>query len=176
MHEITGNSITRLPIQTKRMSAIITITFFFAIVATVLISSWVITYLFTKNLDPVTFTPASAPPMAVIKNGNALIVPAGSTPLTLSAEGSFDPDGGPLTYEWTITSGPQNTPIILPFIASRNHLYTVDRTVLSAPGTWTIALTITDDENKSTSTSTHIIVESSPIPVSSPEQPYPEDK
>ncbi len=168
MHEIKTNSIARLPVQTKRMSAIVTIAFFFTVVATVLLSSWVITYFFIKNLDPIAFTPASAPPMAVIKNGNTITLLSDSTPITLSSEGSFDPDGGVVAYEWTITSGPDSAPIALPFIASREHLYTVDASVISVPGTWVIMLTIFDDENERTSTSTHITIESPPLSVSVP--------
>ncbi|OHB20203.1 MAG: hypothetical protein A2666_00985 [Parcubacteria group bacterium RIFCSPHIGHO2_01_FULL_47_10b] len=159
MQEVKGTTIARLPGQTKRISAILTIAFFFTLVATILVSSWIITFLFTKNLTPSSFTPQSAPPMAIIKNEATTTFSASSQSLILSAEGSFDPDGGPLIYEWTITSGPQNIPIILPLIVSSDALYTVDKSLFSTPGVWVVTLTVTDNENEAASTSTYITVE-----------------
>ncbi|HAZ17106.1 MAG: hypothetical protein A3H59_01360 [Candidatus Jacksonbacteria bacterium RIFCSPLOWO2_02_FULL_43_9] len=159
MNETPHNDIARLPAQTKRISAIITILFFCAITSTVLVSSWIITFLFTKNLNQESFTPQDSPPLAIIKNTGALILSSSSPSLFLSSEGSFDPDGGLLTYEWAITAGPTTAHITPPFIVSHDAYYTAHTSLLASSGIWIITLTVTDNENKTVSASLPITVE-----------------
>jgi PKD repeat protein len=72
----------------------------------------------------------------------------GLAPLTVqfSATGSLDPDGGSLTYSWTLGNGTTSA------VANPNAVY-------YDPGTYNAVLTVTDDESLSSSTTVQITVQ-----------------
>jgi hypothetical protein len=68
------------------------------------------------------------------------------TPVTFSAEGSFDPDGDPLTYTWDFGDG--NSP------TSGSEL----TYAFGAPGFYTVTLTVSDESGDSDSVETTVLI------------------
>jgi PKD repeat protein len=73
---------------------------------------------------------------------------SGSAPLTVgfSSSGSFDPEGGALSYNWTFGDGSAST------LANPTKTY-------STPGTYAVALTVTDSKGASAAASLSIVVQ-----------------
>jgi PKD repeat protein len=94
----------------------------------------------------VTESGTGTPPVAKIGE----IPASGQAPFTLvlDASSSFDPDGGEIVYEWTVSSG-------------KTSLKSTDITtsfILEKAGNCTVVLTVTDDEELTDSTSQTILI------------------
>ncbi len=75
------------------------------------------------------------PVMSVTTNPTSLNVALGE-PMQLDASGSYDPEGTPLVFEWTVTP-PTGYSITTPTLAARNIVFNV-------PGTYTVTIQGTD--------------------------------
>ncbi|RRB09679.1 PKD domain-containing protein, partial [Larkinella knui] len=89
------------------------------------------------------------PPVAVITKDKTY----GNSPLTInfSAKESFDPEGKPLKYEWSVSDGSKSTAMD----------YTRSFTS-TGPKSYTVTLKVTDEQNKTNSTQTVISVNNTP--------------
>lgn len=95
-------------------------------------------------LDLVVTNPAAnQPPVAVILTSAS----EGNSPLSvsLSAVGSFDPDGSIVAYAWELGEGTQADTMVVPF-------------TYTAPGRYTVRLTVTDNAGATATTTQDIIV------------------
>jgi len=86
-------------------------------------------YLGDSQVRRITYDPNNTPPSALISAQPTI----GDPPLTVSfsSAGSFDPEGGPLSYAWAFGDGFTST------ITNPTHIYT-------ATGKYTAVLTVTD--------------------------------
>lgn len=97
-------------------------------------------------------TVLSTPDIPVAKFNYTPIVPVVNETVIFNASDSYDPDGRIVSYEWDFSDGNVTTttnPII-------THIYT-------AIGNYTVTLTVTDNDAKSTSTSAMVSVIKYPI-------------
>lgn len=110
-----------------------------------------------EEITPPTPTPANIPPQAEANGPYTALV---CRPLIFSAAGSSDPDGTITSYQWTFgdgspTAGDQNP----------THVYT-------APGTYTVTLTVTDNTGLSgQDTASVTIMIPAPLPPKCPPAP-----
>ena len=83
---------------------------------------------------------AKTPPVADAGADQTVDFDSNTNSVLVNFDGSnsYDPDGGPLTYEWSFGDGSTGTG------ATPSHTFT-------APGTYTVELTVTDNENKTDS-------------------------
>jgi len=101
-----------------------------------------------KVWDIVTITESGTGTPPVAKIGD--IPASGQAPLTLvlDASSSFDPDGGEIVYEWTVSCGE----------ASLKSTDITTSFTLEKAGNCTVVLTVTDDEGLTHSTSQAILI------------------
>ncbi|MFC5409890.1 putative Ig domain-containing protein [Larkinella bovis] len=94
------------------------------------------------------------PPVAVITQDKTF----GNSPLTVnfSAKESFDPEGKPLKYEWSVSDGSKNTAM------DYTKVFTS-----STPKSYTVTLKVTDDQNKTHSSQTVVSVNNTPPTIQS---------
>ncbi len=88
-------------------------------------------------------TPTNTPPTAVFSFSPG--APLVGTPVTFNASASSDPDGSIVSYSWDFGDGQFGSGVTV------QHAY-------SAPGTYTVRLTVTDDGGASDSTTSQITV------------------
>ena len=102
--------------------------------------------------------PPNQPPVA--DAGGPYPGTAGLTLITFDGSGSSDPDGSIASYDWTFGDGSTGVGV------KPTHTY-------AAPGTYTVSLTVTDDDSASdTATTTAEIVADFKDPVADPGGPY----
>ncbi|WP_162846664.1 PKD domain-containing protein [Corticibacter populi] len=95
--------------------------------------------------DPVTATytvinGANRPPQAAASvMGSSGVVGVGNT-VTITAEGSSDPDGNRMTYQWTLLDKPDNSNVSLTGASSMNATFVPDQ-----PGQYRFDLLVTDE-------------------------------
>lgn len=112
-------------------------------------------------------SPAPTPPpepvnrAPVASAGSAQSVVAG-TAITLDATASQDPDGDPLTFNWSITSAPAGATAALSAATTSRPSLTPDR-----EGSWTLTVTVSDGRGGQSSASVTLTV-SAPPPVTPP--------
>lgn len=87
--------------------------------------------------DTVTISTFNSPPVAVAGDDQTVYV--GDT-VTLDGGGSFDADGDPLGYQWSLTAAPDGSAAELSDPSSFNPSFVVD-----LPGTYVIQLVVNDD-------------------------------
>lgn len=95
--------------------------------------------------------PRNRPPVAVIsspEDGDSYYV---SDDISMTSEGTFDPDGTPITFNWTINKEPVSTMDAL--------------TLRLEAGIWTLALNVSDGELWGVDSVTIIVYDRSPIVV-----------
>ena len=93
--------------------------------------------------------PYSFNPGATITGPNVVSV---RTQVAVSAGGSDDPEGLPITYAWTLTQRPQGSAAALSGAAGRTTTFYADK-----GGLYTVELVVTNEDTKSSSTATHQI-------------------
>jgi len=97
---------------------------------------------YTQSPEPAPALPSGSTPVARIA-ASSTSVSSGSI-VTLSAAGSYDPEGGPLDYSWSCGGSGEST--------SREMVSNI------VPGSVTVTVTVTDAEGKSASASITISV------------------
>lgn len=90
-----------------------------------------------------TTNPGNTSPIAVIANGPFNGVTG--SPIAFSSSGSNDPDGSIVSYSWSFGDSQSSS------LANPNHTYT-------APGTYTVTLTVTDDQNATHSVNSQAVI------------------
>lgn len=109
--------------------------------------------------------PGNEPPFA-----SAMAAPSGSVPLrvavTLSAAGSWDPDGDVLAYHWTLAR-PGGSAAALSGADASVATFTPDR-----PGTYTATVTVRDGKGATASASAAVVAADQPPVVQLPTQLY----
>ena len=103
--------------------------------------------------DTMTVT-VKAPPVADAGDDQTVEFDSNTNSVRVDFDGSdsYDPDGGPLTYEWSFGDGSKDTG------ATPFHTYT-------APGTYSVKLTVTDDEQVDASDTMTVAVKTPPVAV-----------
>jgi hypothetical protein len=91
------------------------------------------------------------PPQAVISGSNAARV---GTAMTLDGSGSRDPEGGTLSYSWSITLAPDGSTATIAGATSEMATFTPD-----VVGPLTIELVVSDGEHEATATREYDVVE-----------------
>jgi hypothetical protein len=114
---------------------------------------------FTKVVVVSNTTPANQAPTALVTPSTAITVQLPTSSTTLNGTASSDPDGTIVSYAWTSVAGGPS----IPTIASPNSSATTI-TGLTAPGTYQIKLTVTDNAGATGSVIKQIVVTAANIP------------
>ena len=107
--------------------------------------------------DTLTVT-VKAPPVAVAGDDQTVDV---DTIVNFDGTGSYDPDGGTLTYSWTFGSGAYDI---------QNAATATPRCKYDAHGSKTVTLTVTDDEDDTDSDTMTVTVKAPPVAVAGDDQ------
>jgi len=107
--------------------------------------------------DTVTVNCSNHTPVAVA--GNPITIPFTQT-AQLNGSASYDPDGDPLTYAWTITGRPDGSTATLSSSTAVTPTFTPDK-----KGVYTFSLTVKDDENISSVPDTVTVTTTNHVPV-----------
>lgn len=115
------------------------------------------------------FAGANHPPIAKLKHANALTAKAGEV-VNLSAEGSTDPDGNALSYQWiyypepgtfTLSNARTGSPLNIENADTMNAAFTVPVKV-GRPGTLHVVLAVTDNGTPALTRYQRVIVDVKP--------------
>ncbi len=125
----------------------------------------------TSSVSVLGLDGGNSPPVALIGTGPR----TGSAPVTLNFDGriSYDPDGDPLIYEWTVTLGE---------LAYDVQTGSVVNQLFDQPGSYSVVLKVTDIEGASSSSNAETVTVTEagtpvepppPAPIPEPEPPPP---
>ena len=107
-------------------------------------------YTFTGTLTP----PGSSPNAPIVKIASTSLQTAENAPVTLDASGSSDPNGGTLSFSWTVISQPAGAAPTLTGASTAKPVFSSATT-----GTYTVQVSVSDSEGASATGSVSIAVE-----------------